>query len=244
MKSVLISIQPKWCELIASGKKTVEVRKTKPKLETPFRVYIYCTKNKEKLIDVIHDGDDVGDFIHRGKPNFIKTYDKDWSIYGVFKGGKVIGEFVCDKVTKAVEGDYGKYLFESETQVDVLDLLTYATNKNGELVPLYGWHISDLVIYNKPRELSEFKTICRNAYCQDYWGDATWFCKDGYSSCAVTDKEREFPYNEECIYFDCPSVGGESCEYEDYAYCNCNGLKPITRPPQSWCYVERKDYGT
>ena len=35
MKAVLISIQPKWCELIASGKKTVEVRKTKPKLETP-----------------------------------------------------------------------------------------------------------------------------------------------------------------------------------------------------------------
>ena len=48
MKSVLISIQPKWCELIASGKKTVEVRKTKPKLETPFKVYIYCTQGKEQ----------------------------------------------------------------------------------------------------------------------------------------------------------------------------------------------------
>lgn len=43
MKSVLISIQPRWCELIASGKKTIEIRKTKPKLETPFKVYIYCT---------------------------------------------------------------------------------------------------------------------------------------------------------------------------------------------------------
>ena len=32
MKSVLISIQPKWCELIASGQKTVEVRKSKPKM--------------------------------------------------------------------------------------------------------------------------------------------------------------------------------------------------------------------
>ena len=45
MKAVLISIQPKWGELIASGKKTVEIRKTKPKLETPFKVYIYCTQN-------------------------------------------------------------------------------------------------------------------------------------------------------------------------------------------------------
>ena len=35
MKSVLISIQPKWCELIANGGKTIEVRKTKPKIDTP-----------------------------------------------------------------------------------------------------------------------------------------------------------------------------------------------------------------
>lgn len=47
-KAVLISIQPKWCELIAKGKKTLEVRKTRPKLETPFKCYIYCTKLKSK----------------------------------------------------------------------------------------------------------------------------------------------------------------------------------------------------
>ena len=43
MKSVLMSIRPEWCEKIANGKKTIEVRKTRPKLETPFKVYIYCT---------------------------------------------------------------------------------------------------------------------------------------------------------------------------------------------------------
>ena len=48
MKAVLISIQPKWCELIASGKKTIEVRKTRPKIETPFRCYIYMTATKER----------------------------------------------------------------------------------------------------------------------------------------------------------------------------------------------------
>ena len=53
MKSVLISIQPKWCELIASGKKTVEVRKTKPKLETPFKCYIYCTQGELKDLGII-----------------------------------------------------------------------------------------------------------------------------------------------------------------------------------------------
>lgn len=42
-KAVMLSIRPKWCEKIASGKKTVEVRKTRPKLDTPFKCYIYCT---------------------------------------------------------------------------------------------------------------------------------------------------------------------------------------------------------
>ena len=44
MKAVLISIQPKWVEKIANGEKTIEVRKTRPNLQTPFKCYIYCTK--------------------------------------------------------------------------------------------------------------------------------------------------------------------------------------------------------
>ena len=43
-KAVMLSIRPKWVEKIASGEKTIEVRKTRPKLETPFKCYIYCTR--------------------------------------------------------------------------------------------------------------------------------------------------------------------------------------------------------
>lgn len=46
-KAVLLSAKPKWCALIASGKKTLEVRKNKPKIETPFKVYIYCTNDRK-----------------------------------------------------------------------------------------------------------------------------------------------------------------------------------------------------
>ena len=75
MKSVLISIQPKWCELISSGKKTVEVRKTKPKLEIPFKCYIYETQGRTETPFVDEDG------------------------HHIFKGrGQVIGEFVCDSI--------------------------------------------------------------------------------------------------------------------------------------------------
>ena len=46
-KAVLMSAKPEWCKKILSREKTVEVRKTRPKLETPFKVYIYCTKTAE-----------------------------------------------------------------------------------------------------------------------------------------------------------------------------------------------------
>ena len=41
-KAVLISIRPEWVNKIISREKTVEVRKTRPNLGTPFKVYIYC----------------------------------------------------------------------------------------------------------------------------------------------------------------------------------------------------------
>ena len=130
MKSVLISINPRWCELIASGSKTVEVRKTKPKLETPFKVYIYETQGRMETPFIDEEG------------------------HHIFKGrGQVIGEFVCNKITTAECGNYC-ILTRSETQLGGLDLLNYADEKT-----VYGWHISDLVIYDKPRELSEFKQV-------------------------------------------------------------------------------------
>ena len=36
-KAVLISIRPEWVEKIANERKTIEVRKTKPYLGTPFK---------------------------------------------------------------------------------------------------------------------------------------------------------------------------------------------------------------
>lgn len=61
--AVLISIRPKWCELIASGKKTIEVRKTKPKLLPPFKCYIYCTQTDELVSAPGWPGRVIGEFI-------------------------------------------------------------------------------------------------------------------------------------------------------------------------------------
>ena len=93
-KAVLLSIQPRWCGLIVSGKKTIEVRKTRPKIETPFKCYIYQIKSKDKLLDVMKDGDDNYGTIYHGKPVFIKTL----SPYSNGNEQKVIGEFTCDRI--------------------------------------------------------------------------------------------------------------------------------------------------
>lgn len=148
-KSVMISIKPKWCELIANGKKTVEVRKTKPKLQTPFKVYIYCTKDEP----------------------LYRSGDKFCCNNGEFGNGKVIGEFVCESIKEfkpVAKNSCIYYISENEilrtglTQDEILD---YADGKF-----MYHWHISNLVIYDKPRELREFYTKCDEG-CEDcdFW---------------------------------------------------------------------------
>ena len=104
-KSVLISIQPKWVEKIASGEKTIEVRKTAPKLQTPFKCYIYCTKPSKKYQTICGCMVINTDELYRLPNGKIKH---DWSgelmccngeyTRDNFLNGKVIGEFVCDRI--------------------------------------------------------------------------------------------------------------------------------------------------
>ena len=131
-KAVMLSVRPKWCEKIASGEKTIEVRKTRPKLETPFKCYIYCTI----------DG--------------IKKMPKDYIAERVERG-KVIGEFICERIA-LIAYDGGELssttnaAFSPATCLTQSEIIAYIGDKGR----CYGWHISDLRIYDAPRELSEF----------------------------------------------------------------------------------------
>lgn len=148
MKSVLISIRPKWCELIANSKKTVEVRKTKPKLDTPFKCYIYCTKGTPYLNR--HNGHLYLEYndILGGKGNGL--YER--------LNGKVIGEFVCDKYDEFEPTNAGvrfrRFLALHETCLSLEEIRKYLNGSVG-----YGWRISDLVIYDKPKELGKLQKI-------------------------------------------------------------------------------------
>jgi len=133
MTDILMSIRPEWVELICKKvaeengkpvyKKRIEVRKTKPSRELPVRVLIYCTKHKEKLIEVVKKGDYLGwgCIYKEEKPMFIKTF-ADSAMMGYSGIGKVIGEFVCYRIdeykyrlTTYEETPYkGKYISKEE----------------------------------------------------------------------------------------------------------------------------------
>lgn len=154
MKSVLISIRPQWVEKIASGEKTIEVRKTAPK-EVPFKAYIYCTKEK-KQDDIIWAGV-CGD---RGKWN-----------------GRVIGEFICNNASELDYVYYWNNGYEFETCLTYRQVADYGKGKT-----IYGWHISDLKIYGSPKELSEFSRPCSySGLC--FSCKRTSFKKDGNLLC-------------------------------------------------------------
>lgn len=131
-RAVMLSIRPEWCELIASGRKKVEVRKTRPKILPPFRCYIYETQGKTETPWMDEDG------------------------HMVFRGrGQVIGEFVCDwcdSYDTSKAGAMAELVFES--LIPPVELLEYMGSKK----TLYGWHISDLVIYDTPKTLQELGT--------------------------------------------------------------------------------------
>lgn len=208
MKAVLLSIRPEWCSRIFSGCKTVEIRKTRPvSLKEPFKCYIYCTKGTKffcwKAVDHLY-------FDDRSHKLFDRRVD-----------GMVVGEFICDDIRR-IGPEYCVVKEDIESAIagsclTVPQVKDYAGWKSGmsytDLKDLYGWHISNLKIYDKPRNLYEFvrfnfqgmngTNICGNTECENYMPSDSWMQPP---ECAI-----------------------EGCY--------------LKHPPQSWCYVKEMQYG-
>lgn len=190
-KSVILSIHPYFCEKIEVGEKLLEIRKNKPNIELPFKCYIYETKaiNHKKII-VDLDGE-LPTTYARGR-------------------GKVIGEFICDRIEYLDMDSAGVGFWENGEFIYLKDIGWNACLTRNEFIEysqgkkLYGWHISELKIYDKPKKLNDFYNIC-------------------YSGCDKCEyKSWDYSYAGECKEI----------------VCTVSNKKPLARPPQSWCYVE------
>ena len=183
-KTVMLSIRPKWVEKIANGEKTIEIRKNRPKLATPFKCYIYCSAGGDKLW--------VRDAAWRERwmngPIAFLVNAKDCGEMNL-GNGRIIGEFTCDRIYELAPLNHAPDDVEKQACLTREEIVNYLKGTG------YGWHISGLRIYDTPKELSEFKPVCR-------------------------------------VDFGC-----RACLHYGYAKMDC-GEKVISRPPQSWCYVD------
>ena len=149
-KAVMLSIRPKWVEKIASGEKTIEVRKTKPKLETPFKCYIYCTNIRPFLVwgDVFR-GDWFTEFTRISGYSRAEA-DKIWDVFN----GHIAGEFTCDRIYELAPLNHTPDDIEKQACLTREEIVNYLKGTG------YGWHISDLKIYDAPKKLGEFWRDC------------------------------------------------------------------------------------
>ena len=220
MKAVMMSIRPKMCQKIAIGEKTIEVRRTKPNLDPPFKCYIYCTKPKNSFT---HGGiREYTDELYRLPNGEIRFgYSGELMLYpdqyteDNFLNGKVVMEFVCDKLVWVVAHPdifAGHPVFYTKAIEDACltraEVEEYSNGKD-----LYGWHISELKIYDKPKNIRQF----------------TRYSEKDMRPCVVkrfTCHHEHYDFNE----------GTTICNI-DYDGSHCPFIR-LQKPPQSWCYVE------
>ena len=216
MKAVMLSLRPQWCEKIFNGSKTIEVRKTRPLIDMPFKVYVYCMKQKLTKTKCMHS------YLHKNEPKACKKYGEittwcsigdvhvnsntPWSFRSYGMHGKVIGSFVCDKIEKIdIQAQITTTLSERWTFNGIAkqacltaeQLKEYLNGDTG-----YGWHITAPTLFEKPRDITEFAIFGK---CADE-------CSE-YDFCA-----RDIA--------------------EDRVACKCFKRSFLKRPPQSWCYIE------
>lgn len=216
MKSIMISIQPQWVEKILKGEKTIEIRKTKPSCDLPVKVYIYETKSKFRK-------------------GYYNNLDHKIHYYEDFGKGKVVAEFtlnqvdtieICDPCVLRNGEQQDWHWFKSNACLDSEEMMSYigyGDDHDGwgsEYAKGYAWHIDDLKIYDKPKELGEFTT---SPYCSNYMKnvEVTVNALGDY----VAHYEDNF-FCKKCKYFD-----------GDFNICE-RKPKPLTRPPQSYMFVE------
>ena len=168
-KAVLISIRPEWCEKIASGQKTIEVRKNRPKIETPFKCYIYESHGDKEYYKTFHEktiGKVIGEFVCDRIEEFESEFYSDDSVFNAIY--RVVDDEDFPDVLTAIasnEDDSKNFWICTQSCLSFDEIKEYVGYDKSEKT-FYSWHISDLVIYDKPKGLSEFMKPCiKEHYC-------------------------------------------------------------------------------
>lgn len=175
----MISIQPQWVNKILNSEKIIEIRKTKPNCELPCRVYIYCTKNRHLAL-----------VVGGGNSSLFRCCDSETAFIcgGKLGNGKIVAEFTLNKVEEFEfelwddttyesianvyyddeTGERITNVFESDREIEDTKLLKDSCLSVSQLreylgkgfSTCYAWHIDNLKIYDRPKEIDEFCKRC------------------------------------------------------------------------------------
>ena len=155
MKAILISIKPYWVAKILNGEKTIEIRKRFPKDYVGW-VYIYCTKGKD--FDLFYENGKYQAYFRHNRKFHVKRLRQEPL------NGKVVARFWCDNVTEYINGGqwhkdntfgcYDDYIKDKVCELACVteeELFDYCEDLAFSVI-----RISQLEIFDKPKELSEF----------------------------------------------------------------------------------------
>lgn len=250
MKSILISIKPEWVAKILNGDKTIEMRKTTPKTELPCKVYIYCTKEKSYMDRLVQNHNGFYFTVRELVENDADDYGLYYDVAG--KNSEIVAEFTLSKVKE----HKFNYIFENPETYEEEITYNFAGEemKNagfenswefdeflesyGKSKTLYAWHIDNLKIYSESKELSRFSSLKECKPTTNIYGEKQIW-EQRHKRCIASS--HGIPI--EC--FGCKNL----IQHKDYLdeasgvmlfdySCKTNYHKPLSRPPQSWCYVE------
>lgn len=183
MKAILISIKPKYVAKILNGEKTIEIRKTMPKCEFPIDVYIYCTKEEELFYNILAQKW----FTTKNRKNVKRL-----------SNGVIKAKFTLNKVEHIESRRYSVYNYPYTETLDDYELIDKSCLSTKEIENYlkdklgYAWHIDNLVIFDKPKELSEFE---QEHHIRDnvrgYYYETTTLTKAPQSWCYIESEELE-----------------------------------------------------
>lgn len=177
MKAIMISDKPKWSALMMNGIKKIEIRKNKALASAIQKliaengyadIYVYCTKDEEL-------------FYSRVTQEWFTAKNRNIKTVHRLSNGIVKFKFRCYKVEEILITPHGNYYtntlsnnkLQTQSCLSNTEIFKY-TNCHitiyGYCVCGYAIHISDLEIFDKPKELSEFKQKVKGCYTCHYCG--------------------------------------------------------------------------
>lgn len=195
MKAILISDYAKWCALMMNGIKTIEVRKNKA-LASAIQnlineygyaeIYVYCSKDKKYANLVNRGGFITGMVAFKFRCYKVEEHTASFSNdIGCQSADLFVDEETEQILKKACLTNEELYKYLNANLLDEMDT-DYKT--------FFAIYIHKLEVFDKPRELNEFKR-----YHEPSEHSACWKCKrfgTGCVSCSITKAPQNFCYVE------------------------------------------------